>query len=84
MEDPVVLFLKLFSDFLLRHHFRAVIEYEPMKSKETKKLGQEIILSQQSFRVVCIERLKIILCDVLLLKSLLKVVLLQDGVLDKV
>ena len=52
-----------------------MIKDKPVKAEQTYQLRQEVVLSELTLGVVCIERFKILFGEVLLGESLLDVVL---------
>lgn len=55
-----------------------------MKSVQTYDFGQKVILSQQTFCLVSIKGLKDILIQILVVESFFYIVLLEQGVVDKI
>ena len=61
-----------------------MIQDKPVKAEQTYQLRQEVVLSELTLGVVCIERLEILFGEVLLGESLLDVVLFKDRIFDEV
>ena len=62
----------------------AVEQDVAVKTKETQQLCKEVILSQQTLRIMGIEGLKVLFSYVSLGQALLDVVLLENRVLNEV
>lgn len=55
-----------------------------MEAEQTEQLGEEIVLSEETLSIVCVDGLEVLLFNVGLRETLLQVVLIEDRVFDQV